>query len=375
MKMKKSILLLVSLCVGVISACSNIENIEKTVASDDTPATVPSGSGTTETDETTVYVCGFNGKNYGYWKNREWVPLSGEAIPVSFYSHNDDVYIGGLANDGTNSTGYGYWKNDSWVGCSAPSGFVNVDYPFLPMCMKDDSLYLACSFRNSSNIGRPAIYHEGTWSLLPTLTAGFSSVMSTIEANGSVYVGGYCDASTSGTNVSPVPGYWIDESWHELPSVSLGYTGGFVYTLQSYGFSIYAGGTVYDTNDVSIPGYWINDSWKALSRLSNDKNGWVYSLSIDKGIVYALGGCTDASGKSVIGYWKDGVWNPVLADLYETDGQAYKIFAFQGNVYIQGNILNSANESVPVVIKNGVVSELPVSAENPMGVSYDILVK
>lgn len=372
--MKKISVLVICLCVGVISACSNIENIEKTVASDDTPATVPSGSGTAETDETTVYVCGFNGKNYGYWKNREWVSLS-EAMPLSLYSHDGDLYIGGVTNDGTNLTGYGYWKNDSWVDCSAPSGFDNLDILFLPMCMKDDSLYMACSFRNSSNIGRPAIYHAGTWTLLPTLTAGFSSVVSMTEANGSVYVGGYCDASSSGSSFSTAPGYWIDGTWHELPCVSPGYTDGLVFSLQSYGSSVYAGGVVGDANNLNIPGYWINDTWTALPRLSNDKGGEVYSLSIDNGIVYALGECVDAAGKSVIGYWKDGVWNPVSADLYQTDGSAYKIVAFQGNVYIQGNIYNSANESIPVVIKNGVVSELPVSAENPMGVSYDILVK
>ena len=333
--MKKISVLVICLCVGVFSACSNIENIEKTVAQDDTAATGTTGTGTPVTDEPTVYICGFNGAGYGYWKNREWVPLS-EAMPISLYSHDGDLYIGGATSDGTNMTGYGYWKNGSWVGCSAPSGFNNLDILFLPMCMKGDSLYMACSFRNSSNIGRPAIYHDGTWSLLPTLTPKFSSVLSMIEANGSVYVGGYCDASTSGSNTSPVPGYWIDGTWHELPCVSLGYAGGYVYSLQADGSSVYAGGCVYDANDVVIPGYWINDTWKALPRLSADKSGEVISLSIDKGIVYALGRCVDAHGTSVIGYWKDGVWNPVSANLYETDGQAYKIVAFQGDVYIQG---------------------------------------
>jgi len=76
-----------------------------------------------------------------------------------------------------------------------------------------------------------------------------------------------------------VPGYWLNGSWNDLPSLDSSRASN-VRSLVVLGSDVYAGGYSTNSSGVTVAGYWLNGSWNGLPPLDPSKHSVVVSLVV-----------------------------------------------------------------------------------------------
>ncbi len=206
------------------------------------------------------------------------------------------VYAAGNATVGL-VTVPGYWLDGTWIGLPTPSGTVYGEVKAIAAA--DGRLYAGGNYETADGSDyEPAYWVDGAFTELPRLWPGKGGrVLALAVSGGRAYAGGYAVSAAD----ARIPGYWLDGTWHGLPSSQAPGTGSAVTAIAVSGGKVYAAG-IRD----SVPGYWVDDAWTPLE---GEAKGYVHCLTVDGTVVYA-------GGESPVGFntiystpccWKDGV--------------------------------------------------------------------
>lgn len=206
------------------------------------------------------------------------------------------VYAAGNATVGL-VTVPGYWLDGTWIELPTPSGTVYGEVKAIAAA--DGRLYAGGNYETADGSDyEPAYWVDGAFTELPRLWPGKGGrVLALAVSDGRAYAGGYAVSAAD----TRIPGYWLDGTWHGLPSSQAPGTGSAVTAIAVSGGKVYAAG-IRD----SVPGYWVDDAWTPLEA---EAKGYVHCLAVDGTVVYA-------GGESPVGfntnystpcYWRDGV--------------------------------------------------------------------
>jgi hypothetical protein len=284
------------------------------------------------TNGSTVYIVGSNGKNPVLWKNgvvQILSPTGGMANQVQVY--NNYIYIGGVSGQSTsgvsNPGGPGgdnvYWINGNQNNISASLNPIRTSFAFV-----GNNFY----YDNSFNL-----YENGSLISLPGKSQGY--IASVFASGNDLYVAG---SDSVGDAV-----YWKNQTMHAVeqgyyPTHSSG-SDPSVFCLFVSGTDVYMGGV--NAGDSAV--YWKNGVETPVfsSTAANDLTA-VNSLFVSDGDLYYTGYLI-VNGANAPAYWKNGVEHdlPLNGAAY---GNANSILVSGTDVYVTGQTSQGA-----VYWKNG----------------------
>jgi hypothetical protein len=295
-----------------------------------------STTSTSNSNGTTIYIVGSNGKNPVLWKNGSMQILSstgGSASQVQVY--NNTIYIGGISGQSTsglfNPGGPGgesvYWIN----------GIQNI----ISLSLNPGYTSFAISGNHFYYTNRYNLYENGSVISLPGKSTGYITCVLAVGSD--IYVAG---SDSVGDAV-----YWKNQTMHVVeqgyyPTHSSG-SDPSVYCLFVSGTDVYMGGI----NAGDSATYWKNGL--AIQVFGSDAANYlanINSLFVSGGDLYFTGNLIVPAngGTNAPAYWKNGVEHvlPLNGAAY---GNATSILVSGTDVYVTGQTSEGA-----VYWKNGV---------------------
>ncbi len=258
----------------------------------------------------TIYAAGYGSDtnltcHAYYWMNGAFSELEntiangGNAYAYAIYVSGDDVYVSGSCENPNGVETPGYWKNGEWNSLSVPSEY---------------SAYKASALGIS-------VYND------------------------SIYVSGFY--SKSDTWWETVPGYWVDNVWHELLTNAMNF--GYAYSIVVDSDDIYVSGQITDTSNNSYAVYWKNDtltygpSKSSISAI----NGGV-TIAAEDSKVYVPGYSLNSAGYLN----ENGIWASLVTLSETTSSEARGVHVQDDHVYMSGFCYSGSN-IIPVYWKDG----------------------
>lgn len=163
--------------------------------------------------------------------------------------------------------------------------------------------------------------------------------------------------SNDSSNV-PVPGYWHDDIWNELPRLDVTKSG-WARDVATSGTDLYIAGDTIDSSNLRVAGYWLNGTWVALPPLETGKNCWAHAIKINGSDIVVGGSCSNSMTNERGVIWTNGVVTALstLSAVHST--RVISLTIAGGSVYAAGFTGSATTVTArPTYWKDGVRTDL-----------------